>query len=399
LRRAAAGWWRSYIDYGLRDLTGAATMKMKWSDPEIKPKVVNNTLWGELLALREEGSLLGTSNTTAAADHSAASGLLSGHAYAILDMKEQHADATADFDAIDVRLLKLRNPWGQGEWKGDWSDTSILWANYPTIKAGCSATAINDGTFWMEWNDFKAHYNQIFLAIDYPDEGSRTRYRGTWIPGDIKSGAGGFPGCAAWAQNPMYAFEVNQVTKLVGVVSQRDLRWQTLSTAGYENGVGFVVMKLASKNRATKFSMDKLAGRSRTFASSRSCAGMMTLEPGRYTLVPSTYKPTAAAEPFILEINTDKPVQFEQEGDEVPDLDEAGEEEEDDDDAAGGPEAAESAFEESAGGASEPEAPGREIAALWKQAGELAALIKGIVAENKDLDSRIKSLEQFSTGK
>ena len=25
------------------------------------------------------------------------------------------------------RLVKLRNPWGKGEWKGDWSDDSYKW--------------------------------------------------------------------------------------------------------------------------------------------------------------------------------------------------------------------------------------------------------------------------------
>ena len=60
---------------------------------------------------------------------------------------------------------------------------------------------------------------------------------------------------------------MNQTTKLVAVVSQRDVRWQTLSAAGYENGVGFVVMKLGSQSRAKKFSMKELAGMSRTYAS------------------------------------------------------------------------------------------------------------------------------------
>merc|ERR1719198_91555 len=347
--------------------------------------------------LQLQGSLLGCSNAIDAADHSSKTGLLSGHAYSILDMKEGHADATADFDAIDVKLIKLLNPWGQGEWKGAWGDASVLWENYPAVKAGVGMTDANDGTFWMEWSDFKKHFNQIFLAVDYPDEGSRIRYRGQWIPGDIKSGAGGYPAHPSWPQNPQYSFEVNQTTKLVAVVSQRDVRWQTLSAAGYPNGVGWVLMKLTTANRARKFAMDKMAGMSRTFASDRCCAGMVSLEPGRYSIVPSTYDPTTLAEPFILEINTDKQVQFEQEGDEVPDIDEVTDGDDDEEEDAGGA-IGESTFPTSTAGDHEPEEPGREIAHLWKQAGELATLIKGLMAENKDHDARIKALEQFTVG-
>jgi hypothetical protein len=26
-----------------------------------------------------------------------------------------------------TRLMQLRNPWGEGEWKGRWADKSSLW--------------------------------------------------------------------------------------------------------------------------------------------------------------------------------------------------------------------------------------------------------------------------------
>ena len=30
-------------------------------------------------------------------------------------------------DSTKARLLKLRNPWGDGEWKGPWSDNDDMW--------------------------------------------------------------------------------------------------------------------------------------------------------------------------------------------------------------------------------------------------------------------------------
>lgn len=31
------------------------------------------------------------------------------------------------------RLVRMRNPWSHGEWKGDWSDASTLWEDYPEV--------------------------------------------------------------------------------------------------------------------------------------------------------------------------------------------------------------------------------------------------------------------------
>ena len=47
--------------------------------------------------------------------HFADSGLVTRHAYSILAAVE-----VVDNTGKQVRLVKLRNPWGKFEWKGDW---------------------------------------------------------------------------------------------------------------------------------------------------------------------------------------------------------------------------------------------------------------------------------------
>jgi hypothetical protein len=44
-------------------------------------------------------------------------GLVEGHAYSLIAAYEGHG----------VHLVKLRNPWGQHEWTGDWCDNSHRW--------------------------------------------------------------------------------------------------------------------------------------------------------------------------------------------------------------------------------------------------------------------------------
>ena len=55
-------------------------------------------------------------------------------------------------------MLKLRNPWGHGEWKGLWSDESIVWDQYPSLKADLGLQVANDGIFFMQWEDFEEHF-------------------------------------------------------------------------------------------------------------------------------------------------------------------------------------------------------------------------------------------------
>ena len=50
-------------------------------------------------------------------------GLVAGHAYSLISVKTVELE-----DGSIVRLLKLRNPWGDGfEWKGAWHDDDENW--------------------------------------------------------------------------------------------------------------------------------------------------------------------------------------------------------------------------------------------------------------------------------
>ncbi|CAJ2505545.1 Uu.00g129390.m01.CDS01 [Anthostomella pinea] len=81
------------------------------------------------------------------------SGLALGHAYSILDAREEPTE-----DLLEKkRLVKIRNPWGErawnglGEWNGPWSDGSREWTSYWLKKMG--HTFGDDGVFWMEYGD------------------------------------------------------------------------------------------------------------------------------------------------------------------------------------------------------------------------------------------------------
>eukprot|EP00916_Digyalum_oweni_P016854 GHVL01027663.1.p1 GENE.GHVL01027663.1~~GHVL01027663.1.p1 ORF type:complete len:453 (-),score=81.63 GHVL01027663.1:342-1700(-) len=81
-------------------------------------------------------------------------GLISGHAYSILQVRENH----------HRRFVQLRNPWGKGEWKGPWSDSSTLWKDNPSIAKSLKFSPADDGAFWMEWSDFVMCWNEVSVC-------------------------------------------------------------------------------------------------------------------------------------------------------------------------------------------------------------------------------------------
>lgn len=49
----------------------------------------------------------------------------------------------------EVPLIRLRNPWGKGEWNGPWSDRSWEWDSLPERDQELLSVRIrNDGEFW-----------------------------------------------------------------------------------------------------------------------------------------------------------------------------------------------------------------------------------------------------------
>ena len=89
-------------------------------------------------------------------------GLVPGHAYTLLGVKEVNTNSGRE------KLVHIRNPWGNGEWSGDWCDTSRKWT--ADIKQQCGFVKnTNDGSFWMSYKDFITYYLVIGICHLYSD--------------------------------------------------------------------------------------------------------------------------------------------------------------------------------------------------------------------------------------
>src|SRR5689334_17254295 len=124
-------------------------------------------------------------------------------------------------------MCQIRNPWGEGEWKGKWSDNSSEWTpgisnpifEIPALMKELSYVNADDGTFWMEFQDFCEQYNRLYFLEILSKKWQRSVIRGCRIccvltrKGDWKGvTAGGCANFSTWKDNRQYGFELEAVS-------------------------------------------------------------------------------------------------------------------------------------------------------------------------------------------
>jgi len=183
-----------YARHAMRVLTGKPIQGWKkckpdyWKNYEIqyKPKFVNKieeypserfTLkskpqrghkdTSEILDIMLEQ--LGRGNALACGFKEAGTGIQKGHSYSFLNMFP-NGDADAKFlsdnsiDMGDAILLQFRNPYGNGEWEGDWCDNDPRWDEYTNLREYLDVVEENDGTFWMDYDSWSQKVSKIDIC-------------------------------------------------------------------------------------------------------------------------------------------------------------------------------------------------------------------------------------------
>jgi len=152
----------SYEAIGHGGTVAAALQALTGGTARTLPATQAGKMWSEIMRAVEDPDVLVGAGTRqdASATKDVMCGLVTGHAYSVL-----HALAAPDRYGNERRLLLLRNPWGKGEWQGDWSDKSKLWSKNPACKAavGDAESHDDDGRFWMEVGDFA----ERFYCVDF----------------------------------------------------------------------------------------------------------------------------------------------------------------------------------------------------------------------------------------
>ena len=120
----------------------------------VKPSI-KDALWNKLVDGQKRGFIMtaGTSGNDDVEDV----GLSVGHAFTVLGIHEIKGE----------RVIRLRNPWGEGEFNGDWSDFSSKWTE--ELKQKYKYYEKEDGDFFMGYKDFLKYFVTMGFAKLHPD--------------------------------------------------------------------------------------------------------------------------------------------------------------------------------------------------------------------------------------
>ncbi|CAD7949985.1 unnamed protein product [Amoebophrya sp. A25] len=165
------------------DLTGCPTLAFSFDDRSHEPR----SFWCKLREFSQSRLPMGC-GTSGGGGQLREVGLVGNHAYSILTVKELRMNSLPTGVAADLlrgcgnvsgfgsdgvlRLLKIRNPHGRGEWKGDWSDKSGKWQqlarHLDLDRERLDRSLENDGTFWIDYDHFLMAFSNVDVCLAFP---------------------------------------------------------------------------------------------------------------------------------------------------------------------------------------------------------------------------------------
>ena len=125
-----------------------------YSEEIIIKQNIKDTLWNKLVDGEKKGFVM-TAGTSANDDVEDV-GLSQGHAFTVLGIHEIKGE----------KVIRLRNPWGEGEFNGEWSDFSSKWTE--ELKQKYKYYEKEDGDFFMGYKDFLKYFVTMGFAKLHP---------------------------------------------------------------------------------------------------------------------------------------------------------------------------------------------------------------------------------------
>ncbi|KAI9835878.1 MAG: hypothetical protein M1819_001776 [Sarea resinae] len=238
-----------FVGEAIEDLTAGVTTELFSSDILDKEK-----FWNEELMNVNKDFLFGCSTGYFREYSSNRKGIVGMHAYSIMRAVESHGE----------RLLLLRNPWGDTEWNGPWSDGSEQWT--PEWMTRLNHRFGDDGAFWISYKDLLRKYQHFDRTRLFGPDWHITQQ---WTRLDI-------PWTVCY-HDTKFGITLAKESQVVIVLSQLDERYFIGLEGQYTFQLQFRVHKEGEE--------DYLVRSHGNYCMSRSVSTELTLEAGKYSVL------------------------------------------------------------------------------------------------------------------
>ncbi|KAK5608239.1 Calpain-1 catalytic subunit [Crenichthys baileyi] len=226
------------------------------------------------------------------------------------------------------RLIRIRNPWGQVEWTGAWSDSSSEWNYIDSAEKDEMLCKMEDGEFWMSFQEFLRQFSRLEICSLTPDAlgqdatsfWNTKMYEGSWRKGSTAGGCRNHPN-TFWI-NPQYKISLLEedddpeddeaACSFLVALMQKDRRRYRRHGQDMHT-IGFAIYEIPKEFQGSPgvhmkkdfFLRQSSCARSETFINLREVSSRFRLPPGEYLIVPSTFEPSKEAD-FVLRVFTEK---------------------------------------------------------------------------------------------
>uniref|UniRef100_A0A8C6Y9U7 Calpain-3 n=1 Tax=Naja naja TaxID=35670 RepID=A0A8C6Y9U7_NAJNA len=249
-------------------------------------------------------------------------GLVTGHAYSVTGVE----DVTLKGEKI--KLVRLRNPWGQIEWNGAWSDKSDEWNDIDKAeKVRLQHKIAEDGEFWISFQDFLRYFTKLEICNLTPDTLEADKLHtwtvsvteGQWVRGSTGGGCRNYPD-TFWT-NPQYRLKLLEedddpedtevICSFLVALMQKNRRKERRLGANLLT-IGFAIYEVPKEMQGDKKHLQKdfflynaSKVKCKSYINMREIAERFRLPPNEYVIIPSTYEPHQEGE-FILRVFSEK---------------------------------------------------------------------------------------------
>ncbi|XP_078085771.1 calpain-2 catalytic subunit-like [Mustelus asterias] len=303
---------------GFEDFTGGIS---EWYELDKAP----SNLFKVIRKALKCGSLLGCSiNITSSAETEAITSqkLVKGHAYSVTGAE------MVDYQGEEEKLIRIRNPWGQVEWTGSWSDSGPEWDSIPEEERARLCNESDDGEFWMSFTDFLQNFSRVEICNLTPDtlssddvrKWSLITYNGSWRTGSTAGGCRNY-NRTFWT-NPQFRIQLDEADDdptddddkcsfLAGVIQKNRRKCRKMGEDMHT--IGFAIYEVPDEYKDQTniqlkrdfFTTHASSAKSETFINLREVMNRFALEPGSYFIIPSTFEPNKNAD-FAIRIFSEK---------------------------------------------------------------------------------------------